>query len=373
MRFRFLIPVAIIVIVAGGAWWYRGAMSRFFFRPTDTVLEVAPNDDKKQLEIIAENLDVPWDLVFLPDNEMVVSERGGTLHFLKSGGRVTVPGVTEAGEGGLLGIVLHPKFAENQWIYVYQTDKRGGIIRNRVVRYRLAGAKLEDEKVIIANIPGAPYHDGGRMAFGPDGFLYITTGDASVSSNAQDKQTLAGKILRLHDDGLVPADNPFGTAVYSYGHRNPQGIAWDDAGTLWATEHGRSGATGSGYDEVNRIARGENYGWPIIQGDAARAGMTRPVIHSGPDETWAPSGLAFWRGRLFYAGLRGEALYETSIQNGGTLSKPRVHFRKEYGRLRAVVVGPDNALYITTSNKDDRGTVQAGDDKIIRLSPDYPL
>ena len=197
--------------------------------------------------------------------------------------------------------------------------------------------------------------------------LYITTGDAGKSSLAQDKNSLAGKILRVRDDGSIPDENPFGNEVYSYGHRNPQGLTWDDDGNLWSTEHGRSGAL-SGLDELNLIRPGENYGWPTIQGDEKRFDMNTPIINSGPDVTWAPASALYWDGSIFFGGLRGETLYEAQLQNGIIVGL-KSHFKKEFGRIRTVALGPDGMFYITTSNRDGRGTVRDGDDKIIRLNP----
>jgi glucose/arabinose dehydrogenase len=216
--------------------------------------------------IITDNLQVPWGIAFLPDGDILVTERPGTV--LRIGAdqqRHSIAGVLHRGEGGLLGIALHPDFASNHWIYVYLTTASAGGTTNRVERYRYENDQLTDRTEILSNIPGAIYHDGGALAFGPDGMLYVTAGDATNEPLAQDTQSLAGKILRLRDDGSIPSDNPFGNAVYSYGHRNPQGLAWDDQGRLWATEHGRSGVR-TGYDELNLIERGKNYGWPTIQG-----------------------------------------------------------------------------------------------------------
>jgi glucose/arabinose dehydrogenase len=239
---------------------------------------------------------------------------------------------------------------------------------NRVERYELneSANSLNNRTVIIEGIPGAANHDGGRIAFGPDGLLYITAGDAQNEPSAQDKAALSGKILRLEDDGSVPSSNPFGTAVYSYGHRNPQGLAWDDSGQLWATEHGRSGVR-SGFDEVNLIEAGKNYGWPEFEGDEVGNGMVSPVLHSGASDTWAPAGAAISEDTLFFTGLRGETLYSAKI-SGRKLTDFTAHFKGEYGRLRGVAVSPDGEwLYLTTSNRDGRGAVKPNDDKIIKI------
>ncbi len=212
-------------------------------------------------EVVAQDLSIPWEIVFLPSGEMLVSERPGTLvRISKERKKYQIDGIKHVGEGGLLGMALHPEIFKNKWIYLYFTtvNKVGGLT-NRVERYTFEDDQLKNKTVILKDIPGAIYHDGGRIAFGPDNLLYITTGDAEKSYLAQNKTSLAGKILRLRDDGSIPSDNPFGNAVYSYGHRNPQGIAWDNLGRLWSTEHGRSGVF-SGLDEINLIEKGANYG-----------------------------------------------------------------------------------------------------------------
>lgn len=325
--------------------------------------------DEEPEKIIAENLSIPWEIVFLPDDSMLVTERTGNLKHITSNTTIPVSGVTHRGEGGLLGMALHPDFAKNQFLYLYSTTTSGSELSNRVERYKFANNQLSERQTIIENIPGSNNHDGGRIAFGPDKLLYITTGDAGKPDNAQNTNSLAGKILRLRDDGSVPSDNPFNNAVYSYGHRNPQGIAWDNQGNLWATEHGPSG-TQTGNDELNKIEKGANYGWPTIHGGQAQANMKTPVFNSGDDETWAPSGIAFANDHLFFVGLRGQSLYISKLTNGqaGPLT---TYLREKYGRLRTVVVGPDGHLYIATNNKDGRGSPKVGDDKIIRIYPTF--
>lgn len=328
--------------------------------------------EKPGIEVIVEHLSIPWDIAFLPDGDLLIPERTGTLVRLgENQRRHLVSDVRGTGEAGLLGITLHPDFSEHGWIYLYRTTQMQEGLRNRVDRYRLSEDELLEATEIIAGIPGAPYHDGGRMEFGPDGYLYITTGDASDADRAQERESLAGKILRLRDDGSIPADNPFGNAVYSYGHRNPQGLAWDDRGRLWSTEHGRSGVL-SGYDELNLITKGGNYGWPVIQGSETREGMIAPVLHSGPTTTWAPASASYHEGSIFFGGLRGEALYEAvlSEEAGGT-PELRTHFKGKFGRIRTVRFGPDGFLYFTTSNTDGRGDAQANDDRVIRVDPAF--
>lgn len=337
--------------------------------PNPSSTSASTSKQMSQPVIVAKDLDIPWEIVFLQDRSMLVTERSGNIVriFNTTRKKISVSGVEPVGEGGLLGMALHPQFEENAYIYLYATTSEKGILVNKVMRYRFHEETntLQDKKTILNNIPASKNHDGGRMAFGPDGMLYITTGDAQQESLAQDTTSLAGKILRIYDDGTVPKDNPFGNAVYSYGHRNVQGIAWDSTGKLWATEHGRSGVL-SGYDEINLIKKGSNYGWPIIQGDVRKDRMIAPVIHSGATTTWAPSGMTITGDTLLFVGLRGEALYTARI-NGNMLSDITVRYQKKFGRLRTVKLGPDGMFYILTNNTDGRGKVKEGDDRIIKL------
>ncbi len=328
----------------------------------------APVQKTAPFEIVAENLKIPWEIVFLPDGRILVTERPGSVKILEKrrvGKSYKIKEVLHYGEGGLLGAAIHPEFEKNKYVYLYFTYKKNGEILNKVNRYRLEKDKLVFDKTVIDGIKGAIFHDGGRIEFGPDGYLYITTGDATQPELSQDPNNLNGKILRIKDDGSIPEDNPFNNPVYSYGHRNPQGLAWDENGQLWITEHGPSGLQ-SGYDEINKIVKGGNYGWPEILGGKEKPGMIKPVVHSGPDETWAPAGAVFYKGYMFFAGLRGESLYRFDPKT----KKVKAFFKGEFGRLRAVVLGPDNYLYISTSNTDGRGRPRKGDDKIIKINPE---
>jgi glucose/arabinose dehydrogenase len=328
-----------------------------------------PTENMEPTVTLATDLEIPWALDFLPDGSIIFTERPGRVRMIDPGNNpltqplLTINEVAASGEGGLLGIAVHPDFSVNQFVYVYYTHQRNGRLANTVVRFRLGGQRLSEKAVIIDDIPAASIHDGGRIKFGPDGLLYIATGDSAQPDLAQEITSLAGKILRLNDDGSIPDDNPFpGSPVYSYGHRNPQGLAWDDQGRLWETEHGSSAR-----DELNLIEAGKNYGWPVVRGDDTAAGMVNPVLHSGSD-TWAPSGLSYFDGSLYFAGLRGQTLYR-AVLNGGRVELRR-YLARDFGRLRDVVVGPDNFFYILTSNRDGRALPSSNDDLILRVDPD---
>jgi glucose/arabinose dehydrogenase len=354
-----------LVLVLIGAGLIAGGVIKNQARQKQASTQSTTPQTSKDIEVVAEGLQVPWGLVVLPNDELLVTERPGTLTRISSDKKhYKIDGVTPTSEGGLLGLAVDPDFETNRHIYVYLTTEDSEGLTNQIERYTLDDDKLSDKQVIFDGIPGSANHDGGRLAFGPDGYLYVTTGDAGNEESAQDKTALSGKILRITTDGQPAPGNPFSSAVYSYGHRNPQGLAWDNKGQLWETEHGRSGIA-SGYDELNLIKPGNNYGWPAVQGDDAQPGMVRPVLHSGADDTWAPSGMAYANGSLYFGGLRGQALFEAALgaNNSATLTK---HFHKQYGRIRTVVADGDY-LYMTTSNTDGRGDPKPGDDRIIKI------
>lgn len=336
--------------------------------PTSSVPNTTQTQDMPAETMLASGLDTPWAIAFLPNGSLLVTERPGRVRLVTKDGLRPAPIVTitkaqEIGEGGLLGIALHPNFSSNNFVYLYYTySNAGDNTLNRVVRMTYKNDSLQDEKIIVDAIPGASNHNGGRIQFGPDNFLYITTGDAQEPSQAQNTETLGGKILRVTDEGKPAPSNPFGNLVYSYGHRNPQGIVWDGSGTLWETEHGRSGIL-SGLDELNSIAGGKNYGWPTIQGTETRESMVTPRLNSG-GSTWAPAGLAFLDNALYFGGLRGQGIYKVTLPD-----LTITHYKEQFGRVREVIVGPDKMLYISTSNNDGRGIPKEGDDKIIRISP----
>ncbi len=332
-----------------------------------------------KVDIVADNLKVPWAIDFAPDGRIFFSERIGTVNVIENGSIIEILSKrVGGGEGGMLGIALDPDFEQNHYIYIYYTYNDLISTKNKLVRYVELDNKLVEDKVLIEEIPGAPYHDGGRIKFGPDGKLYITTGDATNPELSQNTDSVAGKILRINPDGTIPDDNPFGNAVYSIGHRNPQGIDWDRTGVLIATEHGPSGWKGMAHDEINIILPGANYGWPDVVGDEILDGAKNPVLHSR-DDTWAPSGAAFyygdiihWNGKFFVSTLLGEHLHQIEFDEDYNVIQHKKLFSGEFGRLRDAVNGPDG-LYIMTSNKDGRGNPGPDDDKILKITPLYDM
>ena len=327
------------------------------------------------VETVTEDLEVPWSIAFAPDGRIFVTERVGKLRVIEEGELNPEPIKTldtGKGEGGLLGITLDPNFAQNHHLYLYYTYSEFLTTYNKVVRYTEKDNKLFDEMVLLDKIPGAAFHDGGRLKFGEDGKLYITTGDAGNADFAQDINSLAGKILRISSDGSIPDDNPFeGSPVYSLGHRNPQGLDWDPVtGKLVVSEHGSSA-----HDEVNVVESGKNYGWPIVIGGEHDPKYVDPIIHTG-DDTWAPSGATFytsdnipkWKGKYFIATLRGNHLrmLDLDIEKNQVISSESL-FSNTFGRLRDASMGPDGNLYLLTSNRDGRGSPAENDDRILRI------
>lgn len=365
MKKWLIILILLIASIVLLGFIFQDEIKKQFLKPTESRFESETPSTEPQFA--AENLVTPWSITFLPGGDMLITEREGKLQRIgENGSRLAIEGVKQTSEGGLLGVALAPDFEESSHIYMYYTTERGGSLTNQVDRYTFSGTAVSDRTEIITNIPAASNHNGGAIAFGPDDKLYITTGDAAQPNLAQDTASLAGKLLRINADGSFPNDNPFGNATWSYGHRNPQGIAWDDKDQLWSVEHGPSGSQ-TGRDELNRIVRGGNYGWPVVSGDETRDGMIAPTVHSGVNETWAPAGLAYHDGTLYFAGLRGQSLYKVSIANENDVTLTRL-FVSEYGRLRAVTAH-NKQIYFSTSNRDGRGDPKPGDDKIIRFTP----
>lgn len=365
-----MIALAIVFIVEYVSNQNNQAKTQKVDQPRLHTPSAQTGDPKKDIEILSQQLDIPWEIVFLPNGDYLITQRPGTLLLLNKNGTKTqqIQGVTPTGEGGLLGLTLHPEFSANRKIYLYMTYNQNNELANKVEQYTLNDAVLSERKVIIDGIRGSAIHDGGRIAFGPDKMLYVTTGDAGQTKLAQDTNSLNGKILRITDEGNVPADNPFNNEIYSYGHRNAQGITWDEEGNLWATEHGPSGLQ-TGYDELNKITKGGNYGWPDVRGDEKKDGTIAPIIHSGSSETWAPSGAVYYKNNIYFTGLRGETIYKAELQANSTVTIT-THFPKEFGRIRTITLGPDNNFYILTNNTDGRGIPKENDDKLIRINPE---
>lgn len=310
---------------------------------------------------VASGLDVPWGLAFLPDGNALVAERdsGRILQVSSGGGQARqvyrVPDVDPGGEGGLLGLAVSPNYATDRWVYAYFTADSD----NRIARFRLDGGASE---VVFDGIGKAGNHNGGRIAFGPDGMLYAGTGDAAERDSSQDPDDTNGKILRLTPEGDPAPGNPRANSpIYSLGHRNVQGLAWDAEGRMYAIEFGQNRV-----DEVNLIEPGKNYGWPEVEGEGDTDGgrFTNPLV-TWPTEDASPSGAAIAGNTLYVAALRGERLWTVPL-TGGRAGEPRAELVNRYGRLRTVEVAPDGALWLTTSNRDGRGDVRDGDDRILR-------
>jgi glucose/arabinose dehydrogenase len=324
--------------------------------------------------VIASGLQAPWSILRLPDGSTLISERDTTrVRELLPDGSLREAGTVSAaqpnGEGGLLGLAFLADTAApggDGWVYAYFSTATD----NRIERMPLAGSPgshtLGPSTVILASIPRAGNHNGGRIAFGPDGALYATVGDAGNPANAQNLDTLGGKILRLTPTGGVPEDNPFATLVYSFGHRNPQGLAWDSRGQLWASEFGQNT-----WDELNRIVPGGNYGWPLVEGQAGNPAYIDPE-RQWPTDQASPSGLAIVNDTLFMASLRGQRLWSIPITStfpagDSSTEAPTAWFVHSFGRLRDVVSGPAGTLWFVSNNTDGRGSPAAGDDRLYQV------
>jgi glucose/arabinose dehydrogenase len=374
-HWRILVAVAGVTLVTVTACSDGGAQSE---TPSHAPPAVAPSavqpsparggatratPDLGAAQEIARDIEVPWGLAFLPGGDALVAERdsGRILRVPRGGGRAQqvyrVPGVDAGGEGGLLGLALSPAYARDQYVYAYFTATSD----NRIVRFRLSGGG--PPQVIFNGIDKSGIHNGGRIGFGPDGMLYAGTGDAGNRGAAQDPNDPNGKILRLTPEGDPAPGNPRpGSPVYSLGHRNVQGLAWDAQGRLFASEFGQNE-----FDEVNLIQPGRNYGWPEVEGrgDTHGGRFTNPLVTWHTSEA-SPSGAAIAGDTLYVAALRGERLWTIPLR-GDSVGEPRAELRGRYGRLRTVVTAPDGSLWVTTSNTDGRGDVRDGDDRILRF------
>jgi len=319
---------------------------------------VSQREAPGETSTVVEDLAAPWSIAF-HEGAALISERD-TARVLEvsDDGDVrevaVIDGAEPRGEGGLLGIAV-----QEEWLYAYSTAAD----ENRVQRFPLSGSpgsiELGESDTVLSGLAAATNHNGGRIAFGPDGMLYVTVGDAGDRESAQDPRSLSGKILRITPDGGIPEDNPFeGSPVYSLGHRNPQGLAWDDRSTMYASEFGQDT-----WDELNVIEAGGNYGWPEVEGVGERGTFIDPVQQWAPDAA-SPSGIAIADGAIFVANLRGERVRRVPLDD---LSASTDFFSGQYGRIRDVAVAPDGALWVLTNNTDGRGRPATGDDRVIRI------
>ncbi|GAA0762088.1 PQQ-dependent sugar dehydrogenase [Clostridium sartagoforme] len=345
---------------------------------TNAKTSISPSEKfPYKVEVIAENLNIPWAIDISDEGKLYFTERVGSIRVIENGNLNFKPVITlkepfiSRGEGGLMGVVLDPSYLQNHYIYVMYSYLEDNKVYNKVVRLIENNNKAFIDKVILDKIPGGRIHNGGRLKIGPDKKLYITTGDAGIPNLAQDLTSLAGKILRVELDGSIPKDNPIiNSSIYSLGHRNPQGLAWNSNNILYEAEHGQAA-----HDEINIIKAGINYGWPIVQGNEVSNNILsqKPLIQSG-EETWAPSGITFisqgpWKSRLLVANLRGSQLLSISLNEEGTMvTNVESIMKNEFGRLREVVEAKDGSIYITTNNRDGRGNPNINDDKIIKLT-----
>ncbi len=375
-RSGFVLPIVILMFVSLYAHATAAEHESKIYTTSDGV--------RFKVVVVASGLDVPWSLAF-DGGDLYFTERRGKLWVLKAGETqpkliAEIENVHSEGEGGLMGLALHPDFKENRLLYLSHTYEYGRGVGNKVVRFRLRDKELEDEQTIVDRLPGSGIHNGCRIRFGPDGKLYITTGDAARREIAQDISSLGGKILRVNDDGTIPSDNPFpGSPVYSLGHRNSQGLDWHPAlNLLFATEHGPSGFDGpGGGDEINIVDAGRNYGWPKIHHKETAEDMVSPAAEFTP--AVAPSGASFCKGKLFpllkndlfVATLRGKEILRVrlDVKTGRNVLRSEPLLVNEFGRLRDIVESPDGYLYFCTNNRDGRGALAKDDDKILRIVP----
>jgi glucose/arabinose dehydrogenase len=339
--------------------------------PSGSIVIPKPNASSMgtdSVKVIATNLQEPWALTF-GDGKIFLTEKVGRLRVIDNGilvnDSVADFRVADIADAGLLGVTTHPDFENNHMIYIYYTYKEGDKLYNKVLGITESNNKIKDVKVILDKIPGAKFDNGGVIKFGPDKKLYIGTGDATDENSAQDPTSLAGKILRLNDDGSIPSDNPFpNSPVYSLGHRNPQGLAWDDKGILYETEEGPTKN-----DEINKIEKGKNYGWPNQECSGSTEYVDALRCYNISLE---PAGIAYYgvgklnlTNSLVLASLRGNILYQLSIHNGNITSQKIL--LDGLGRIREVGIGPDDYLYILTGNTDGQGFPDKKDDKLLRV------
>ena len=385
----FALTAILLIVIASVAANYLGLFKKDLVPGEKrTVREALVEGDIEPVEMridkVATNLFVPWSIVFLSDSHILFTERNGSIREIKDDNLNSNPlyifkEVSTQSEEGLMGMVLDPEFDSNGKIYVCLAYSKEKSLFDKVVQVKYEEGVLTEEKVLIDKIPAAQFHAGCRIKFGPDKMLYITTGDATDKGIAQDKASLGGKILRINSDGSIPADNPINNSpIYSLGHRNPQGIDWDPiSGNLFSTEHGPSVFDGpAGGDEINLIQKGENYGWPIVSHENSKDGLVSPLVVFTP--AIAPASGMFYKGDMFpqfrnhflVGLLKGEGILDVTLDSN---RKQIASYEKipeiTFGRIREVAQSPNGAIYFTTSNKDGRGKVNAGDDMIYKIVP----
>ena len=330
--------------------------------PAPTSAAPAGRPDPAAVEVLFTGLEAPWGIGFLPDGDALVTERdtARVLRLPAGGGEpvvvTTVEQADPAGEGGLLGLAVSPTFATDSLVFAYFTARDD----NRIVRFRLD--RPQEITPLVTGIPKAAIHNGGRLAFGPDGMLYAGTGDAGNRELAQDPRSLGGKVLRMTPDGKPP--EAAGTLVFSRGHRNVQGIAFDPAGRVYSVEFGQNR-----FDEVNQISAGSNGGWPEVEGPGDGGGRFLAPITTWETSESSPSGASFVDGSLWVAALRGERLWRVPLDGKGGARPPESLYQGRFGRLRAAERAPDGSLWVLTSNRDGRGDPVDADDRILRLAP----
>ena len=374
MRARVALTCALLVLAGCTAGGQPNGLGTPAATPQPTTQTAEPSSETPKaragaphvIGTVASGLAVPWGVTFLPDGSALVSERDTTRVLAIDGTQVRevgrVAGVKPQGEAGLLGLAASPAYASDQLVYAYLTTPTD----NRVVAIRYDGQRLGPARPILTGIPNGFVHDGGRLLFAPDGSLFVSTGETGNGPLAQDPESLGGKILRITTDGKPAPGNPVsGSPVWTMGHRNVQGLAFDDRERLWATEFGQDT-----WDELNLIDKGRNYGWPLVEGRGDLEEYRNPFAQWRTSEA-SPSGLAFLDGSLWAASLAGQRLWRVPVRSGSrdAIGKPRDFFVGDYGRLRTVVVAPDGNLWVTTSNRDGRGSPGPKDDRILLVAP----
>ncbi|MCC3144596.1 PQQ-dependent sugar dehydrogenase [Halanaerobium sp. Z-7514] len=376
---KVIIPLMIIFLLMSGVSIVRAEIRVGDF-PQEVAEQFLKEPDGVIVESWVENLNIPWELVFMNEERALVSERDGRIRLIESGVLQTEPyleiELTAVGEGGLMGMALHPDYPDKNYLYIMYTYRDAdGDVLNRVSRFNAKEDSAKNEEILIEAIPGGRNHNGGRIAFGADGMLYITTGDSWNREISQDLNNLGGKILRLTPEGNVPEDNPYANSpVYSLGHRNPQGLAWHpETNDLFISDHGPSGEDGlRAKDRIKQVNPGDNFGWPEKIGYFEDGEYANPLIMW--EDAVPPSGMTFYEGDLYVATLRSQALIKITFENNEDYhleSIERWFTEKDgpstFGRLRTAVKGPDGYLYLLTSNRDGRGNPITEDDRIIRL------